>query len=225
MPACGRTIAAGRRGGLQPAGRVDRVAGEPEVAARHGQHDHVAGADTAAGLQRDAVAVGEPSAELTQRGERGRRGTHRADRVVLVRDRRAESRHDRVTDELLHHAAVLGDARRDHGVVTVQDLAQWFRVEAFGQLRGTDEVQEQDRHLPARLLGRGGRTQHGTAVRAEAVGLRDAAAARRARHRAALGPAARWTLTVTSAVVAHSAVCKQYRFSGLGDAQRPVCYR
>ncbi len=86
-----------RRGVLEARGRVDHVARDDRLAERRVRvegDERLARVDGGADLEVVADRVAD-----RERGEDG------ADRVVLVRDRRAEHGHDRVADELLHRAA------------------------------------------------------------------------------------------------------------------------
>src|SRR5207247_103794 len=65
--------------------------------------------------------------------------------VVLAGGRCAPDRHDRVADELLDRAAVAVHDLAGGLVVARQDLAGVFGVSRLGDLRGVDEVREQDR--------------------------------------------------------------------------------
>jgi hypothetical protein len=71
-----------------------------------------------------------------------------------VRDRRAEHRHHRIADELLHHAAVLLDALLRLVVIRLEDIADVLGIGLVGARSRVDEIDEQDRdELP--LLERG----------------------------------------------------------------------
>ena len=83
-----------------------------------------------------------------------KRRTDRALRIVLVRDRRAEDRHRRVADELLHGAAVAFELRTYAGVVAAELGGDVLRVELLRARGETDQIGEQDRDdlpLPAGL--------------------------------------------------------------------------
>ena len=66
-------------------------------------------------------------------------------RVVLVRERDAERRHDGVAGELLDDAAVGGDAVRDLVEEARQARADDLRIRARDELRRADEVDEENR--------------------------------------------------------------------------------
>ena len=97
--------------------------------------------------------------ELVDALEDLERGTDGALRVVLVRLRDPERRHDGVARELLHRASVALDAARD----AVEELrhapAHDFRVARRDERRRVDEVDEQDRgEFSFHLLGLSVRT-------------------------------------------------------------------
>ena len=88
-----------RGGRLEARRRVEDVAGRHSFAParpRVERHERLAGVDRDAHLQ--LVLLAGPVADRE-------RGAHGALGIVLVRDRRAEERDDRVADELLHRAA------------------------------------------------------------------------------------------------------------------------
>ena len=91
-------------------------------------------------LLRDPVADREGSA-------------HRPLGIVLVRDRRAEQRHDGVANELLDSAAEPLELRAEPFVVGREQRAHVLRVEPFRASREANEIREEHRHdLP--LLAR-----------------------------------------------------------------------
>ena len=85
------------------------------------------------------------------------RGADRALGIVLVRDRRAEDRHDRVADELLDGAAALLELASQPLVVRREDRLARPRGRALGARGEADEVGEEDRYdlaLAPRLIER-----------------------------------------------------------------------
>ena len=96
-----------------------------------------------AGVHRDAhlelAVLDDPVADRERRA-------HRALGIVLVRDRRAEHRHHRVADELLHGAAALLELGAQPLVVRAQDRLDVLRVERLGARGEADEVGEEHRH-------------------------------------------------------------------------------
>ena len=96
----------GRRG-LHPRGRVHarrpQAIPSPSLGASIERDDRLAGVDRRSGC--GGRATGPPRSARRLRLEDGERGANGALGVVLVRDRRAEERDDRVADELLDRAA------------------------------------------------------------------------------------------------------------------------
>jgi hypothetical protein len=123
---------------LQPLAEVDGVADQrvlqPLRGAEQGRRGH-------AGRQpkpeaEGGQAVGRPAGvdtglELMHR----RRGGHRAVRVVGLRERRAEHRHDRVPDELHHGPALTEDGVVHRGPVGVELPGELAGVGALGDRR------------------------------------------------------------------------------------------
>ena len=73
----------------------------------------------------------------------------RALRVVLVRDRRAEQRHDAVAGELVHRALEAVNAVAEDREEAIHDRPPQLRVGLLGQIHRADHVGEQDRDLLA----------------------------------------------------------------------------
>ena len=122
---------------LQPRGGVDEVAGDHALVGGADRHRGLAGQHAGARLARR-----EPM--LPTEVDQVERGADRALGVVLVRDRRAPDRHDRVADELLDRAAVAADDVRAQVEVAGERLADVFRVALLGERREADEIGEQD---------------------------------------------------------------------------------
>ena len=139
-----------------------------------------------AGTERNERFAGgdpDPDLELALLGERvadRERGADSSLRVVLVRDRCAEHRHDRIADELLDGAAVALELGAHLRVVRLQQPAHVLRVHALGARGEADEVAEEAGDDLA-LLARGRlRFERRRALRAEACVIRVLAAAARA---------------------------------------------
>jgi hypothetical protein len=129
-----------------------------------------------------------------------RRGPHRALRLVAMGDRRAEGRHDRVTDVLVDRAAVALDDFVDDAEIAAEQRVDVFRVVGARELRVARQIGEEDRHRPPVPVGRraggpalcAGRRRHGglRAVRQRRV-LRGTTAAAESLRRVVDEPAGR----------------------------------
>ena len=89
-------------------------------------------------------------------GEHGDRGAHRAIRVVVVRNRDPEGRHDRVADELVEHALFLLQAVDHQREILVEQRHRPLRTELLGQRGEAADVGKQHRRLdvlPAQKIG------------------------------------------------------------------------
>ena len=144
-----------RRRALEPRGGIDDVARDhrlPERRPRIDDHERLAGIDPDANLQI------EPLVGLVHRRDRvsdGERRTDRSLRVVAVGDRRAEHPDDRVSDELLDHAAEGLDLAADRIVVRPQSRLDVLRVAPLRERREPDHVDEDDADESALLARRG----------------------------------------------------------------------
>ena len=122
---------------------VDVSTGGPEehvlAALRRAERD-LAGGDAGADDEADAVAGIELVVEGRERALRFRGRLEGAERVVVVPERQAEHRDDRVADDLLDRAAVRLEHRAHDVEVAVQDLAQRLRVEPLAERRRALEV-------------------------------------------------------------------------------------
>ena len=134
-----------RRRLLEALGDVDGLSGDEQMPLRVVAGDHLAGVDADPVGQADAparfelaVEDGECVAHLDGR-------PHRAQGVVLVEDRHAEHRHDRVTDVLLHDPAVPSDDGAQLAEVAREQVPERFRIEGEAEPRRVDEVGEEDR--------------------------------------------------------------------------------
>jgi len=147
---------AGRRGLLEARGGIHGGTGHEELCRLAGAGHGLARVDTDPDPERWTIDVVGARDPFSQR----ERGTHGAVRVVVVRGRNAEDRHDRVADELLDRAAVRPqDPARGLERLT-ERRAYDLRVMAQAHLGRADDVSEQDgdelslfRH--ARSLGPG----------------------------------------------------------------------
>src|SRR5207245_505153 len=103
--------------------------------------------------------------EVEDRGLHRERGVDRALRIVLVRDRRAEYGHDRVTYVLVDRPLVPLDLAREGAEVAAEDRPQLFRVELLRERRRAGEIREEDGHdlplLEERLVRLGGDLERG----------------------------------------------------------------
>ena len=141
------------RGGgrLEPGGRVDEVAGD---------HPLVRGTDRDGGLAgEDAGPGGDRRPERPDRIDELEAGADSPLGVVLVGDRRAPDRHDRVADELLDRSPVAADHVAGEVEVTGQELPGVLSVAPFRERREADQIGEEDRHEAALGDGCGGRGQ------------------------------------------------------------------
>ncbi len=126
---------------LEPRSDVDGVSGDERL--------RVAADDDLAGVDADPRV--EPVLD-DGRAHLGR-SAHRPQRVVLVRDRDPEDRHDRVADELLDGPAVPLDDRAQVLEVAAHARTKRFGIGGLPECGRADEVAEEDGHDLA-LLGR-----------------------------------------------------------------------
>src|SRR5262249_34515724 len=116
-----------RRRSLQPCSGVDDVAGCHRLSlARTGVEadQRLTGVDTDAPLELGGLLLAGPVANRERRA-------HRTLGVVLVRDGRAEERHHRIADELLHRPAVALELAPYMRVVRIEKRADVLWIEAF----------------------------------------------------------------------------------------------
>ena len=126
-----------RRGGLETGGGVHDVARRhafARIGSRVQRDQRLAGRDPDPDLQ---VAL------LRERLPDRERGSDGSLRVVLVGDRSAEDRHDRVTDELLDGAAEALELGAHARVVRLEQAPHVLRVHGLGSGREADEVAEE----------------------------------------------------------------------------------
>ena len=126
----------GRRDRLQPARRVDEIAGDHALVRGAERHGGLAGQD--AGPRRDPRPEGADRVDELEPGPDGSLG------VVLVGGRRAPDGHDGVADELLDRPAVPADDVPRQVEVPAQQLAGVLGVPSLGEGREPDEIREQD---------------------------------------------------------------------------------
>ncbi len=138
-----------RRHALQPAGRVDQVAGD---------HALVRGAQRDRRFSRqDAGPDLDARRQAADRVDELEARANRPFGVVFTGDRCAPERHDRIADELLDGAAVASDDLADGLEIARLELTDILRVTTLGEAREADQVSEEDAHQPAlgrRLRGR-----------------------------------------------------------------------
>ena len=98
-----------------------------------------------AGVHRRTRGEIEPvrAVQLLETSEHSEAGSHRPLRVVPVRYRRAEDRHDGVAGELLQRAAVLLDPPPRLGVVDAERVANVLGIRLVGSRRKADEIDEE----------------------------------------------------------------------------------
>ena len=142
---------------LHPRREVGRLADSGvihvEVAADRA-HDDLAGVEADAEPERHAARALDllrPAAERLLHAERRVAG---ARRVVLVRERRAEERHDPVAHDLVDGALVAVHRLHHPLEHAVEQLARLLRVAVGEQLHRALEVGEEDGHLLALALER-----------------------------------------------------------------------
>ena len=153
---------AGRCNRLQPAGRVDQVAGHHALVGSADGHGRLAG--------QDAGASAEPFIQRRHCSHEIKCGADSALRVVLMGRRRTPHGHHGIADELLHAPAVALDDLARQVEVAGQGRTHVLRVAFFGKRREADQVGEQDRHKPPLGLWGGNRLCRGDRRRGGGVG-------------------------------------------------------
>ena len=152
-----------RRHLLEAGGDVDRVTGDERLAVTG---DDIAGIHTDANLQ----------VERLDRIAHLGRGPHRTQRVILVDVRKAEHRHDRITDELLDRATVVLEDSPQLRVVTAHDASQRLRIQPLPKGGRARQIHEDDGHSLAHLARLGGKRRAAGAAEACRLGIFSAAA-------------------------------------------------
>src|SRR5262249_6879643 len=94
-------------------------------------------------------------------------------RVILVRDRRAEERHDAVAGELVHRPLEAVHARGEDGEEAIDDPVPVLGIELLGELHRALHVGEEHRHLLALALhgGTGAEDLLGQVLRGVGAGI------------------------------------------------------
>ena len=142
-----------RRSGLKARRGIDDVARDhrlPQLRPRPERDDRLACVNGQAHLQ---IQLRIGRVELSDGAARSEGRAHRTLRIVAVRDRRTEDRHDGVADELLDRPAEGLDLRAQPRVIAVQDPAHVLGIELLGACGETHQIGEEDSHdLP--LLAR-----------------------------------------------------------------------
>ena len=129
---------------------------------------------TAPVLTPTRIAISRPRSRAEGRVQGRQRDLHLGggadgpERVVLVDDRDAEDRHDRVADELLDRPTVALEDRPHRVEPAAHDRAQRLRVEVLAKSGRAGDVGEHDGDDLARLAGRLGRGERRPARHAEA---------------------------------------------------------
>ena len=95
-----------------------------------------------------------PGARLVQAAQDAERGQHRAAGVILVRDGRAEQRHEAVAEELVDRAFVVVDLGEGQLEEALEQTVHRLRPQPRGQLRRIGDVAKQHGHLLALALQR-----------------------------------------------------------------------
>ena len=126
----------------------------PSSALRAVRDDHLAGRDPDPHLDLADRVLGVQRLDRVEDVERRADG---ALRVVLVGDRHAEVRDDRVADVLLDRAAVALELGAEAAVVELEQREHVLRVELLGERRRADEVDEDERVELALLVRRSAR--------------------------------------------------------------------
>jgi hypothetical protein len=129
---------------LQPGRRVHHITGDdpfPLLRASGECHHRLTGVDPDPHLQRPHRVVG---VQFLDRLQNSQPGPYRALRIVLVRHRRTEHRHDSVADELLDGPLEALDLLPQTSVVGPDASADVLRVGSVGSGGEADEVAEEN---------------------------------------------------------------------------------
>jgi hypothetical protein len=144
---------AGRRGLLQPGGRVRGVADhQTSIGREDGPRDQT-GVDAGPGREDHAVPLLEPVVEGSEGLAHLQRGARGPERVVFVELGEPEHGHHGVADELGERASVTSEDRLDGLEVLRHDVGQRLGIQALAESRRVHEVGEQDGHHPTEALG------------------------------------------------------------------------
>jgi len=143
-----------RTGGLLEArGDVHGVARGEGAAGRGRARDGLAGVDPDAHREVEIALPAQLTAQSRDLLAHLRGRSHRAQRVVLVRDRDAEDRHDGVADVVLDRPAVALDHDAHAPEPPLHRPAQRLGIHAFAQRRRPDDIGEHHRDDLAPLNG------------------------------------------------------------------------
>ena len=138
---------------LEACGHVDGVSGHETLSARRISGDHLARVHPDPDLDPDTVIALQFGVQRLERLAHTARCPNRADRIVLVRARDTEDRHDRVADELLHRATVGVDHELHLVEESTHHAAKGLRIQAFTERGRAGDIGEQDRDDLAHLGG------------------------------------------------------------------------
>jgi hypothetical protein len=159
-------------------GRADRVVIDAEVVANRA-HQHLARIEADPDAHLDAVRGARPIRLHPHRALDGERRVAGADRVVLMRDRRAEQRHDAVAQDAVDGALVAVDAVHHRAERRIQDSPGILRIGVLDQRERALDVGEQHRDLLAFAFQRGARAEDPLGQMARRVGRGRGAGRRR----------------------------------------------
>jgi hypothetical protein len=152
-------------------GRADRVVIDAEVVADRA-HQHLARIEPDPDADLDAVAGARLVRLRPHRALDRERGVAGAHGVVLVRDRRAEQRHDAVAQDPVDGALVTMDATHHHGQRGIQEPPGVLRIGVLDQRERALDVGEQHGDLLAFAFEGGARAEDPLGQMVRCVGLR-----------------------------------------------------
>jgi hypothetical protein len=139
---------------LEPRGGVARVAGDEVAVPGEASARHRPGCDARARVDLEPAAFLQVGVHSLEAIAHRQGGPACPERVVLVRLGHSEDGHERITDELLHPAAVLVDDRLHRLVVGRHHVREDLRIDARAERRRADDVGEEHRHgLPEAVGG------------------------------------------------------------------------
>ena len=175
---------AGDRQLLQSGGRVHDVAHRRVVGAGDRADQHLAGVDPDPHLDRVRRVL---RTELAERRLHRQPGPHGPIGVVLVRDRSAEQRDDRIAEHLVDDTAVRLDVADQLLEDGVDQALHLLGISVLGQRREPDEIGEQDRDDAPFLVADepAARALRGATRRAEVRPIRHRLRTRETLHQAA----------------------------------------
>src|SRR5438309_8778651 len=127
---------------LQPSGDIDLIAGHDALV---GSGHHLAGVDTDANRQADAMLSLELRIEVRQPLEHLAGGSQRPLSVILTHDRNAEGGHNRVAHELLDRPSPGLDRRGHDGEESLKEDPPPLGVKALAQSGRPGDVRKEDR--------------------------------------------------------------------------------